>query len=186
MRCWLGLLLLALLVGAQAAEQVTVCYGYGCAYQAPAVFTDSQLDPLLVRLGTAHDAAEERQLLAEAVGQLYLWAGQQTPIHADRGGNFADEGRRGSMDCIDHSLTTTRLLTLLEKRGGLHFHHVIARVLRTRVMFFEHYSAAIAESGAKSGELPQRYAVDSWFVDNGKPAVILPLEEWMNGGGPDV
>ncbi|QDX81233.1 hypothetical protein B9N43_08265 [Denitratisoma sp. DHT3] len=182
MHRWLGLLLLALLGGARADEQVMVCYGYGCAHQAPALFADSQLDPLLARLGTAHDGVDERRLLAEAVGQLYGWAGQQTPIHADRGGNYADEGRRGSMDCIDHSLTTTRLLTMLANRGGLHFHHVIARVLRTRGMIFEHYSAAIAESG----EGARRYAVDSWFVDNGKPAVILPLDEWMDGGGPDV
>ena len=32
----------------------------------------------------------------------------------------------------------------------------------------------------------QRYVVDSWFVDNGEPAVVLPLVEWLNGGGPNV
>ena len=32
----------------------------------------------------------------------------------------------------------------------------------------------------------QRYVVDSWFVDNGEPAVVLPLAEWLNGGGPNV
>lgn len=31
-----------------------------------------------------------------------------------------------------------------------------------------------------------RFAVDSWFVDNGEPAVILPLADWLNGGGPNV
>jgi hypothetical protein len=31
-----------------------------------------------------------------------------------------------------------------------------------------------------------RFAVDSWFVDNGQPAVILPLDEWKKGAGPDV
>ncbi len=32
----------------------------------------------------------------------------------------------------------------------------------------------------------ERYVVDSWFVDNGEPAVVLPLAEWLNGGGPNV
>ena len=32
----------------------------------------------------------------------------------------------------------------------------------------------------------QRYVVDSWFVDNGEPAVVLPLAEWLKGGGPNV
>jgi hypothetical protein len=28
--------------------------------------------------------------------------------------------------------------------------------------------------------------VDCWFVDNGFPAVILPLNEWKKVAGPDV
>lgn len=31
-----------------------------------------------------------------------------------------------------------------------------------------------------------RFALDSWFVDHGEPAVVLPLEDWMNGEGPNV
>ncbi len=32
----------------------------------------------------------------------------------------------------------------------------------------------------------ERFVVDSWFVEHGEPAVILPLREWLNGGGPNV
>lgn len=31
-----------------------------------------------------------------------------------------------------------------------------------------------------------RFAPDSRFVDHGEPAVVLPLEEWMMGEGPNV
>jgi hypothetical protein len=31
-----------------------------------------------------------------------------------------------------------------------------------------------------------RFVVDSRFVDNGQPAVILPLDEWKKGAWPDV
>lgn len=31
-----------------------------------------------------------------------------------------------------------------------------------------------------------RFVVDSWFVDHGEPAIVLPLAEWLKGGGPNV
>lgn len=31
-----------------------------------------------------------------------------------------------------------------------------------------------------------RYVVDSWFVEQGEPAVVLPLADWLNGEGPNV
>ena len=40
-----------------------------------------------------------------------------------------------------------------------------------------------ADGADRPGE---RYVVDSWFVDNGEPAVVLPLAEWLKGGGPNV
>lgn len=39
------------------------------------------------------------------------------------------------------------------------------------------------ESAGHPGE---RFALDSWFVDHGEPAVVLPLEDWMKGDGPNV
>lgn len=41
----------------------------------------------------------------------------------------------------------------------------------------------IAESQPRGGA---RFAVDSWFVDHGEPAIVLPLAEWLKGGGPNV
>jgi len=51
------------------------------------------------------------------------------------------------------------------------------------LVFPAHWSAVIEE---KTGGEAQRFVVDSWFVDNGQPAVILPLAEWKQGAGPDV
>jgi hypothetical protein len=36
------------------------------------------------------------------------------------------------------------------------------------------------------GEPGARFVVDSWFVEQGEPAVVLPLAEWLDGGGPNV
>lgn len=45
-------------------------------------------------------------------------------------------------------------------------------------------TAAAAKSPAAS--TPARYVVDGWLVDFGKEPIVLPYEEWRNGGGPDV
>ena len=90
----------------------------------------------------------------------------------------------GKMDCIDHSTSTTRLLKLLEARGYLRWHRVQDPEVRNWALVFPaHWSAVIEE---KTDGEAQRFVVDSWFVDNGQPAVILPLAEWKEGAGPDV
>lgn len=208
--------LLALLFAATSAwadESVSVCYNYGCAAEQVVSFTEGQLAWVREMLAAAATAEGERQWLSLAVGQLYAWAGEQSPIWRDRGGNYADQGVPGSMDCIDHSTTTTRLLRVLESRGWLRFHRVLEPVWRTRFVLFQHLSALIEETpprwlpkaapaatrlladdapqspvgeSAEAAAAPRRFVVDSWFVDNGQPAVVLPLKQWKKGGGPNV
>lgn len=185
MKAWPALAAMLIALPAAADEVALVCYNYGCASQDLVVFTEERLAWAKGVLAAAATATAEREYLALVVGQLYAWAGEQTPISADRGGNYADEGRGGSMDCIDHSTTTTRFLRLLEGRGMLRFHRVLEPAVRHRLAFFgQHFTAVIEEIKDVEGE--RRFAVDSWFVDNGQPPVILPLEEWLDGGGPNV
>ncbi len=185
---------------AWADEKVSVCYNYGCLVEEAVRYSDPQLATVKRMLQAARSPLLERKILASVVGQLYRWAGQQTPIYADRGGNMADDGVRGGMDCIDHSTTTTRFLKMLERRKWLRHHRVLEPARRSRLIIFEHFSAVIEELPPRwlpslkisagleipeQGE-PTRFVVDSWFVNNGQPAVILPLDEWLDGGGPDV
>ncbi|AXS80656.1 hypothetical protein [Dechloromonas sp. HYN0024] len=184
MRRWYFALLLLLSGAVLADESVRVCYGYSCVAQADIRFTEGQLGEVRRILSAAEDAESERGRLAEVIGRLYAWAGEQSYIHNDRGGNYADGHMPGKMDCIDHSTSTTRLLKMLEARHYLRWHGVLAPVERGFAkMLFVHWSALIEEKAA--GEAG-RFVVDSWFVDNGQPAVILPLGEWMKGAGPDV
>lgn len=177
----LGLALAGL---ANADERLVVCHGYGCLVQESVTYSEGQLGEIRRLLFAAEDAAGERQHLAEALGRLYGWAGQQSEIGHDKGGNYADEGVSGRMDCIDHSTTTTRLLRLLEARGYLRWHRVLEPAMRSVALIFApHHSAVIETIG--EGEV-EAFAVDSWFVDNGQPAVILPLADWKKGAGPDA
>ncbi|MCX8145001.1 MAG: hypothetical protein N3C59_01540 [Azovibrio sp.] len=184
-----GLSLVAAQVGHAAPlhlAEVEVCFNYGCLSQWPVRFDVQRFEAVRLGLAKAASPEEERARLAVAVGDLYALAAEQTPIGRDRGGNYADAGVFGRMDCIDHATTTTRFLRLLEQQGGLRWHRVLEPVRRVRGLIFQHYSAAIEVVGAAPDAPGQRFVVDSWFVDNGKPAVILPLEAWMEGEGPDV
>ena len=189
---WFGGVLLLCALSAGAEESISVCFNYGCLAQAEVVFSDEQLRELSLLLGEAHDAAQERAAISITVGRLLGWAGEQSPISADRGENYADDAVYGRMDCIDHSTTTTRLLRMMESRGMLRYHRVLEPVLRHRVLIFDHYSAQIEEieQDAPAGEgglggLPGRYVVDSWFFDNGQPAAVMPLALWQAGESPN-
>lgn len=182
---------LLLCVGASAAladETMTVCFNYGCASEGVARLAEPRLRAIGKGLHGARSAAEERGHLAVAIGRLYAWAGEQTPIGADHAGNVADGGAYGAMDCIDHSTTTTRFLELLARRGWLRFHHVLAP--ERRGWIFQHYTAVIEENlpsallQADPGSA--RWAVDSWYVEPGQPALVLPLEEWKSYWSPDA
>ena len=179
----LFLLALSGLLPAVADETMLLCHGYSCLAEADIHYSEGQLGDVRRLLLTAGDPAGERHALAEAIGMLYRWAGEQSDLHNDRGGNYADGYVSGRMDCIDHSTSTTRLLRLLEQRAYLRWHRVLEPDARHLLGILpNHWSAVVEEKSAEGG----RFVVDSWFVNNGEPAVILPLEDWKKGAGPDV
>ncbi|WP_295008128.1 hypothetical protein [uncultured Dechloromonas sp.] len=184
LRCWC-LLLACFSGGLFADESVRICHGYGCEHQVAVRYTEGQLGQVRRMLFAAADPAGERGVLAVAVGRLYEWGGEQSDIRNDRGGNFDDDNVSGKMDCIDHSTSTTRLLQLLARRGYLRWHRVLEPESRNFAGLVPVHWSAVIEEKSQEGE-PRRYVVDSWFVDNGKPAVVLPLEDWKKGAGPDV
>ena len=87
-------LLLIGLAPAVSADSLSVCYNYDCLAEAEVNYGAEQLTRVRDLLGVARNAAEERERLSLAIGWLLGWAGEQTPIAADRGGNFADDGSR--------------------------------------------------------------------------------------------
>ncbi len=184
LRYWLAILLLIVAGRALADESVRICHAYGCLVEAKIVYSESLLHEIDQMLSVAVDAENERKILAQAIGRMYAIGGEQSDIHNDKGGNYADANMPGRMDCIDHSTSTTRFLKLLEARGDLRWHRVLSSDVRYFAYIFPaHYSAVIEEN---SDDEAARFVVDSWFVDNGQPAVILPLDEWKKGAGPDV
>ena len=115
----------------------------------------------------------------DAVQQLYLNAGAQSPIYQDKGGNFRDGLAEGRMDCADHSTNTTTFLNYLAAQGWLQYHSVGKPVYRLPRIIDLHYAAQLIENG--SGE---KWAVDSWFEDFGAPPAVVDLKSWKKGWKP--
>jgi len=162
------------------ADEVSLCYNYGCYAKAQVNFSEAQLAGLQQQLAAAGDAVSERSAISAVIGRMYAIAGEQTPVWRDKGGNFADRGEDGQMDCIDHSSNTYTFLSLLELHGWLRFHEVMEPVRRVRFLFAVHWSARVRDKATQ-----RAYAVDSWYVDNGRPAIVIPLEDWRSGRIPD-
>jgi hypothetical protein len=85
------------------------------------------------------------------------------------------------MDCVDESTNTTTYLRMMQLDGLLHWHKVEDRKTRGFLIFggWPHTTAVISEKQGK-----KKWAVDSWFYDNGVPPAILPLKKWSDGWKP--
>lgn len=177
-----GLALLGALAlpGAHAGE-LTICYNYGCTSRTAVEFSEEQLERLQQQFAAAGDAGAERNAIAAAVGRMYAIAGEQSPVWRDRGGNYADGGENGKMDCIDHSTNTTEFLKLMRARGWLRFHEVLQPLRRRRFIFADHWAARVRDL-----ETQGVYVVDSWFFDNGRPAAVIAVADWLAGRTPNV
>lgn len=159
-----------------------ICHGGGCAQinrvalspdewlQVSAIFAHSPEAETI-------DAEQERKLISAAVGLLETLIGIKTSTTTDRAGTFNNASYPGQLDCNDEAINTTTYMRLLRRYGLIKLHEI--EDMRTRNFFFSgwpHTTAVIHEVG--SGE---RFAVDSWFFDNGFPATIVPFSVWKSG-----
>lgn len=169
------------IIAAPTPELFSVCFGHTCA----TVETDSlsgeewriATEPLSAPSATA---SEERAAIARSIALLEEIVGRHTGTYRDKGRNMSGLGQTGQLDCIDESTNTTTYLRMLERSGLLVHHEVVDRSTRFGLFVgMPHTTAVIRENHTDT-----RYAVDSWFLDNGQPPYIARLEIWKSGGAP--
>ncbi len=154
-----------------APPRVSVCSDWGCKTRHSVQLSASDWASVqgLFR-PPPKDPAQERRAIARFIARLEQIAGESTGTSVDRGGNAQGPGQ---MDCVDESLNTLAYLRLLQASGLLRWHEPQGRALRSWFVLDQHWSAVIRErtSGA-------RFAVDSWYGDNGQAPRIQPLLDW--------
>jgi hypothetical protein len=174
---------------APAINSFIHCYDYGCQSRA-IVHLPSQTQKKLNALFTPAPKTPEaeRKKIAKAIKIFEDDIGAMTGTMNDKHGTFRlyqDNSERYDsyqQDCVDESTNTTTYLGLLEEMGLLKFHRPVFAATRQPFLSgraWWHQTAVI--ENIESGE---KFAVDSWFRDNGHPAFIVPLKEWKNGWVP--
>lgn len=161
-------------------QRFSVCYDNGCRSLDYVSLTPQQWEELCALfVPLAETAAEERRRVRAAIALMEKFVGNVTGTWQDKGGTF-NFGRTGQMDCIDGSINTSLYLTMFYEYGLLRHHRVHDRATRGWFFFGWPHTTAVMREDAR-GAL---WAVDSWFLDNGDPPFILPLDVWKNGWEP--
>ena len=163
----------------------SVCYEHSCTRVAHLTLDVTRWNPVREAfLPSAGSAAEERERIRQAIAYLEVEIGQRIGTLGDVGGSFEGFLEAGNqLDCVDESTNSTTYLRMMERDGLLRFHRVGSRTARARsggfIIGWPHFTAVIEEIA--SGE---KWAVDSWFRDNGEPPEVVPLSLWKTGWKP--
>lgn len=168
---------------APTVEQFPHCYGYGCPSHALVELNSNNWKEIdAVFKPPIKNAEQERKRIEIAIGKFESIVGPLTGTDKDVGDTFKKMGE-GQLDCVDESTNSTIYLDLLKQRGLLKFHHIEQPQIRLPIVgggFWVHQTAVITDD-----ETGEEYAVDSWFDDNGKPAYVVPLDDWTHGWKPE-
>lgn len=161
-------------------RQLSVCSGSGCAYRHPVRLGAGDWAMIDALFGVPPaDPAEERRRIALAVGIMEILVGHQAGTRHDVGRNASVRDQSQQLDCVDEAVNTTTYLRLFEDRGLLRWHQVGLPANRLLDLVDAHNTAVVTDTTSGIA-----YAVDSWFYDNGAPAMVLPLTAWRNGWDP--
>ena len=156
-------------------NQFEVCQGGGCAQINQVSISQPEWENVaqLFKIKAANPP-EERLQISQAIGLLEQIVGAKNGTATDLAGTFNNSDTPGQLDCNDEAINTTIYLRLLKSKD-LMLQHVVEDT-RTRNFFFTgwpHTTAVIRD--IKTGE---RFAVDSWFYDNGHAATVVPFKTW--------
>ncbi len=162
-------------------EKFLFCNGGTCADVKTVHLDDSEWQEVLDLFEESpQNAEEERERIAQAIGLMESIVGPKTGTDTDKGGTFGNSAYPGQLDCNDEATNSTTYMRLMAQFDLLKFHRIEDTKTRGGVLIFGRHSTA-AITDVATGKM---YAVDSWFYDNGKPAVILPMDVWLGGWKP--
>ncbi|MDT8404950.1 hypothetical protein [Sulfuriflexus sp.] len=168
------------LISEPRPSRFSICYHGTCEDVTEVQLNDEQWRSIRLQFANNHSPQQERENIRRAIARLETMVGKITGTHVDKAMTLPHLGEEGQLDCIDESINTTFYLMMMANDDLLRWHEVETRKTRGFFLFgWPHTTAVIRER--QSG---RKFAVDSWFLDNGEPPYILPLEQWQDGWEP--
>ena len=165
------------------------CAGSGCSKSVILFLKDKEIRALeAIFEKEPKSSQEEREKIALSLAYFEYFVGKNKDVNTwgDRGknGTFFSIGSSSSLghDCIAESHNTLSYLLALQREGFLKFHKVKGLVHR-----FPPHNAVIIEEVADlvSHKPAFSYVVDTWFLNNAYPAVIVETDSWKNKTAPN-
>ena len=163
-------------------ENIPHCHGYGCRLRSQAFLTNTEWKQISGHFKANKNAEQERIAISKAIGQFEKTIGKKLGTDQDVAGTYDQLGNEQE-DCVDESVNATIYLDLLSQKGWLKYHdisNIAARIPLLGGGGGFHQTAVIVERATGT-----RYAVDSWFHDNGHNAEVVKLDDWLYGWRPD-
>ncbi len=163
-------------------EKFEHCHGYGCRLINEARLSAADWQEIAAHFTAVTTPQEERAAIAPVIGLFERKIGAVTGTDKDIAGTYVKLGD-DQHDCVDESVNTTIYLSLLQDKGLLRHHDIgipSARVPPFSRGIGPHQTAVIVDR-----QTSKRYAVDSWFHDNGHAAEIVAMDKWFFGWRPE-
>lgn len=162
-------------------QDFKICYSHSCQQITQVRLQAEQWECIRsIFVPRQSDGATERTRIALAIGVLESMVGPLTGTEGDIGGSFQGAFRSHQMDCEDEAVNTLVYLTMMEQDGLITYHDIYHPTSRGFVvMGWPHTATVLVDKETK-----EKFAVDSWFDDNGHPAYVVPLKKWKWGWRP--
>ena len=87
-----------------AADEVTICYNYGCAVKADVKITGKQMLQIKQLFIQVPDSQAERRAISQAIGLFETFSGEQTPTSHDKGAMSLPPSRKAKWKYTEKSL----------------------------------------------------------------------------------
>lgn len=165
-------------------ESFTHCHSYGCKNQVEiSLPEETEIKIQNIFQKSPYNSEAEQEKIIKSIQVFETDIGALANTDNDKKGTFRlyeeNETTGLQQDCIDESTNTTIYLSLLEQMNLLRFHTPAFPANRQPFLGgapWWHQTAVIQNT-----QTGKKYAVDTWFRDNGQKGFIVPLEEWKDG-----
>ena len=107
----------------ESPQKFQVCHGYGCEWIESVALSHEEWQAVRAPFSqSAATAKEERQQIAQAAARYESLLGSRIGSSRDLSGTFKGGGGPGQLDCVDETVNTTVLLSLLQREDLLRWH----------------------------------------------------------------
>lgn len=153
-----------------------VCVGLGCKQSFITALPMKAQEYIENLFSTSiQTEAEEREKMALAIAVFERHIGNIPEINSwgDLAKNATPISGSNRLDCISEAYNTLTYLLVIQDK--LKFHDIAGIKHRTTFLIFPHNAVEIISRSARTS-----FIVDSWYLDNGYPAITIGLKDWSS------